>query len=207
MTKIETIESRIAKLQKEHQSASAKLAEAQNARSDYAAELHDAQASAARNGDTSAADRAEQEDDKLQRTVQRWRAAVAAIDHDLAKAHRQLEQAHHDAKAKRIAAIHKQAAKLADRLDADLGNADHLGALVDLWRENVNLARDLYGDRVELAGHAHRDQVIVHPDKAYDQRLAALRYFARGGRWKSRDDTHHTQQYHPVSMREALRLG
>jgi hypothetical protein len=206
MTKINTLERKLEKLQTEREAVSARLAEAQNEHSAFAGELQLRQADAARGGDEGAADRAEAHDARLARQVQRQRAALATIDGDLVQVRADLETARHDAKVERLQVIYKEAEKHAAALDQNMENNEAMADLVRLHKECYALVVELYTDRALYAGHPDNGRLFNEPTKAHGQRLAAMGYYVLGREHRPRESVHYTQTYHPINMADALRL-
>ena len=176
MANINRLEKRVMALQQEKETLQAAIADLERERSEKAHALQGLWAAAERtptDENTTAADRAEREHDNLGRQVERKQAAVEACAADLAKAQAELGQAERGAVVTELQGLVDQVRAAAERVDADITDAEAWGELQSLTQR----ANSLYWTRLGSNGHGDFRTIFADPPAKLRDKVFA--YHAR----------------------------
>ena len=170
MVNVDKLQKRVTALQQERAALQAAIADLETGRAAKHQALQELWAAAERtptDESTTAADRAEQEYDALGRQVERKRAALEACAADLGKAQADLGQAERGAVVAELQDLCDQAEKAAQRVDADIADAEAWGELHTL----VQRANALYWTRLGVNGYGKFQWIFADPPDKLRGRL------------------------------------
>jgi len=162
MANIIRLEKRVTALQQERTTLQQAIADLERERGEKDRALQGLWAAAERapsEETTTAADHAEREHDNLVRRLERKQAAVEACAADLAKAQAELDQANRGAVVAELQGMVDQVKQAAERIDADITDAEGWGELQGL----VQRVNQTYWSGLGAAGYGDFRTIFADP--------------------------------------------